>query len=105
MGNDEPTYEVVSPESSIVLDATETTAPVVDLSGMVVAELWDWRFRGDDMFPIIERELAQQFAGIEFVGFEEFGDMHTAEEDAVQARALSIIRERGAHAVISAVGA
>ncbi len=105
MERDEPIYEVVSPECPIVLEPTAITSPVGDLSGMVVAELWDWRFRGDDMFPIIERELKSHFPGLEFIGYEEFGDTHTAEEEAVQERALSIIRERGAQAVISAVGA
>jgi hypothetical protein len=99
------TFDVVSPEPALAEQAVTLVPPVVDLEGAVVAELWDYRFRGDDMFPIIEDELRQRFAGIEFIGYEEFGETHAKNENEILESMAAVLQRRGVSAVISAVGA
>lgn len=47
-----------------------------DLSGKTVAELWDFMFQGEIVFPTLREELARRYPGIRFVDYETFGDTH-----------------------------
>ena len=75
-----------------------------DLNGKVIAELWDYLFKGDVMFPIIRRELLSRFPGVEFRSYQEFGNTHGADEKSVVANLPALLLEQGCDAVISAVG-
>jgi hypothetical protein len=77
-------------------------APRLDtLAGKTVAQLWDYLFRGDEIFPMLEAALAQRFPGVKFVGYRTFGSTHGAEEHDVLARLPERMRELGVDAVIS----
>ncbi len=68
--------EVVWPRGKITMENPGFAKRLDTLSGKTVCELWDWRFRGDEMFPVIEKELAKRYPGIKFVSYEKFGCTH-----------------------------
>ena len=105
MTNPEPLYDVVWPLApSAAPDAT--LAPrVPDLSGKVVGELWDYLFKGEEIFPQIRRALAQRYPGVRFVGYETFGSIHGRDEKEMAETLPAQLRSHGCDAVISAVGA
>ena len=75
------------------------------LNGKTVAQLWDYMFRGDDMFLILEEMLKKRYPDIRFVHWKEFGSTHSPQEHQVLASLPRMFREMGVDAVISGVGA
>jgi hypothetical protein len=96
---------VYSPEGKHVTQVYPPLKEVGDLSGKVIAELWDYRFRGDVIFRALRKLLTRRYPDIRFVPFDEFGNTHGAEEDENLARLPEILRAEKVDAVISAVGA
>jgi hypothetical protein len=100
----EPTFAVLTPEGILADDFVAPTEPVADLRTVRIAQLWDWRFKGDRMFEIVGAELEARYPGVEFVPFEVFGDTHSS-DPSVSDALIDLLREHGCDAVISAVGA
>jgi hypothetical protein len=101
----EPVYDVVWPLAPSAAPAGTLAARTPDLSGKTVGELWDYLFKGEQMFPLLRERLAQRYPGIRFVEYERFGSIHGRDE-AEMARTLpEQLRTHGCDAVISAVGA
>ena len=85
--------------------ARSDLAPRLDtLEGKTVCQLWDYLFRGDEIFPIIERELSARYPGIRFVPYQEFGSTHGDEERAIVEGLPRRLEALGADAVISGMG-
>lgn len=101
----EALYEVVSPEGHVAVSRLSSTPAVRALNTAVIGELWDWRFRGDAMFPLIERELRRRFPRIRFVGYGAFGNIHGPHEVAVLGRLRELLQQHGCMGVIAGVGA
>ena len=74
------------------------------LEGKVVAELWDWVFKGDKMYAVWEEELKKRYPGIKFIDWREFGEIHGADERQVLAELPDKLRSFGVDAVICGVG-
>ena len=70
-----------------------------------VGFLWNHMFRGEEIFPLIARQLEGEFEGVEFVGFDAFGSTFGGDEHAVVKALPSRLRDLGVDAVISGVGA
>ena len=100
----EPTYDVVWPRSPRGVQQQRQADRLPDLSGRTVAFLWDFVFRGDELFPVLEKALVERFDGIEIVGFEEFGNLHGADEKQRVGRLPDDLRSRGVDAVVSGMG-
>jgi len=100
----EPRYDVVWPRSPRGVQQHRRAPRLDDLSGRRVAFLWDYVFRGDELFPVLDRELRQRFDGIEIVGYEEFGNLHGADEKERLGRLPDDLRSRGVDAVVSGMG-
>jgi hypothetical protein len=66
--------------------------------------LWDYLFRGDELFPILKRELTARFPNIEIVGYEEFGNLHGADEKVRVGQLGDELHRRHVDAVVSAMG-
>ncbi len=79
-------------------------ARVDTLAGKRVAFLWDYLFRGDELFPVLERELTARSPGVEIVGYEEFGNTHGSDEVEIIGRLPDVLRHRGVDAVVSGMG-
>jgi hypothetical protein len=78
---DEPTYRVVWPlgRTSAQSDL-ETQGSLQSLNGKTVAFLWDFSFRGDEMFAVIQHLISSHSPEARFVGPNEFGDIHGSPE-------------------------
>ncbi|MDP6349147.1 MAG: hypothetical protein QGG58_05080, partial [Chloroflexota bacterium] len=49
---------------------------ITDLRDKTVAVIWNYVFRGEEIFPLLEGELVRRFPGIEFVKPDQFGNTH-----------------------------
>jgi len=98
-------FAVVAPTGvKAARDAWTPRPPLPDLTGKVVAELWDYVYRGDSMFEVIRAELTARYEGIRFVGYAEFGNIHGATEKEVIAGLSQRFVEYGVAAAIVGVG-
>ena len=97
-------YDVVWPRSPLAT-ARRPLAPRVQggLVGKRVGFLWDYMFRGEELFPALERELVPR--GAEIVGYDAFGNIHGPDEAQLVGEIPSVIAARGIDAVVSGVGA
>ena len=71
----------------------------------MVGELWDYLFRGEEIFPILREELAKRFPGIKFVTYDVFGNVHGPQQRELVADVPKLLKQHGCNAVISAIGA
>ncbi|MBI2906649.1 MAG: hypothetical protein HYX92_03215 [Chloroflexi bacterium] len=101
----EPTYEVVWPLGKSRYELIPVAKHLETLSDKTLCELWDWRFRGDEIFPIIREALARRFPGVGFVDYNVFGDTHGIKEAEVIEALPRRLRENRCDAVVSGVGA
>ncbi len=97
-------YEVVWPRGRRTVESAHLAKRLDTLGGKTVCELWDWAYRGDNIFPMIEKELAKRYPGIRFVSYEAFGSTHGAEEAKVLAALPDKLKQNKCDAVISGVG-
>jgi len=100
----ESEYEVVWPRGMKVVESAHFARRLETLEGKTVGFLWDWLFRGDQIFPMIEKELSKQSPGIKFVGYEELGSTHGGEETEVLAALPDKLKQYGCDAIISGIG-
>ena len=63
----EPHYDVVWPRSRLAVDKQTPASRLDTLAGKRIGFLWDYLFRGEELFPAIADELRDRFADIEFV--------------------------------------
>ena len=97
-------YEVVWPLGRKERPNLELPQRLDDLKGKVVAELWDWMWDGDRVFPVLEEELERRYPGVRFVNYSVFGDIHGGDEHAVIERLPGLLREHNVDAVVAGVG-
>lgn len=100
----EPAYDVVWPLGRVAPQPTKFSRPVTDLSGKTVCFLWDWVFKGDEMFPIIREQLQKKYAGVKFVDHTTFGNIHGPKEAEIIASLPAMLRREGCDVVVSGVG-
>jgi hypothetical protein len=106
----EPTYEVVWPRSPRGVQTRRIADRLIGeagrhpLEGKRIAFLWDYLFRGDELFPVLERELTERFPGIEIIGYEEFGSTHGTDEVETVAGLPTALANRHIDAVVSGMG-
>jgi UDP:flavonoid glycosyltransferase YjiC (YdhE family) len=97
-------YAVVWPRAPRTAKLTQLAERPESLRGKTIAELWDYIFRGDEIFPIIEDELARRFPDTRFVNYKTFGSTHGAQEREVLAKLPAMLKEHAVDAVISGIG-
>jgi len=97
-------YQVVWPRGKQLVDKAAPARRLENLNGKTVAELWDYVFRGEEIFPLIESELSSRFEGIKFLSPDRFGNTHSTEEREVLAALPDRLRQLGVDAVISGMG-
>ncbi len=100
----EPRYEVVWPSSPMGVQARRAADRLPTLEGKRIAFLWDYLFRGDELFPVLERDLIDRYPTLEILGYEEFGNTHGSDEVERIATLPDELRRRGVDAVISGMG-
>lgn len=98
-------FKVVSPTGAKPPQPEWTPAPAVsDLSGKVIAEIWDYVYRGDIMFEEMRREIQSRYDDVTFIHWSEFGNIHGATEAEVIAALPDELRRRGVDLAIVGVG-
>lgn len=101
----EPTYEALWPLGKPAYEERSPSARVADLNGKVIGELWDYLFRGEEIFPILREQLKTRFPGIRFVTYDTFGNVHGPQQRELVARVPGLLEQHRVDAVISAIGA
>jgi UDP:flavonoid glycosyltransferase YjiC (YdhE family) len=97
-------YAVVWPRSPKTAQVVELAKRPASLEGATIAFLWDYLFRGDEIFPIIERELSARYPNVTFVPYQTFGTTHGEGEHEVIAAMADKLGELGVDAVVSGMG-
>ena len=82
---DSNVYDVVWPRGRATVSGAKLAKRLDTLEGKVVAELWDWVFKGDVMCEGFEEELTRRYPGIKFISWKEFGEIHGGKEHEVLA--------------------
>lgn len=100
----DPSFDVVWPRSPRGVQRRRRAARLDTLDDKRVAFLWDYLFRGDELFPVLAAELRARHAGIEVVDYTEFGNLHGADENERVGRLPDDLRTRGVDAVVSGMG-
>lgn len=101
----EPVFRVVWPLGAMRAGASGVSAPVLDLNGKTVCEVWDRQFRGDEVFAVIKEKLQQRYPAVKFVGHEAFGNTHGPDEKQVLAGLPGLLTTHRCDLVISGMGA
>jgi len=94
-------YEVVWPRSKRQTGVKPLAKRLDTLEGKTVAQLWDYLFRGDEIFELLEEKLKARFPGVKFVSWREFGSSHGSDEREALAALPRRFKELGVDAVIS----
>ena len=98
-------YEVVYPLGVRGQSDREVAASLPDLNGKTIGMLWNYAFRGNEVFPIVEEELKRRYPDVRVVPYEVFGNFHDPAYEAENMAALpGRIREQGCDAVIAGIG-
>jgi hypothetical protein len=100
-----PTYEVLWPLAKKAQKARASAKGLGDLSGKTVAELWDYIFRGEIIYPMLRELLGARYPGIRFIDYTHFGNTHGPKQREIVAGLADKLRALGADAVISGIGA
>ena len=94
-------YEVFWPRAPRQVRTKALAPRLSTFEGKTVAQLWDYLYRGDQVFELLEEGLRVRFPGVRFVSWREFGSTHGGEERAALAALPQRFRELGVDAVIS----
>src|ERR1022692_3151262 len=88
----EPRYDVVWPLGPVQLDRVRAATSRSGLGGHRVAFVWDYLFRGPEMFSIIEAAWRKAEPTTEFIDYEVFGSIGTSTPEG--AGNLTLLGER-----------
>jgi len=99
----EPTYDVVWPQAPMGVQRRPRAARLDHLHGKRIAFVWEYMFRGDELFPSLEQHLRDIY-GVDVVGYEAFGNTHGPDEAAVLADLPQKLRDWRVDAAVSGVG-
>lgn len=102
--NDPLILEALWPGGETAVDQIAPAARPHSLEGRTVAFLWNSMFRGDEIFPMIERALVQRFTGMRFVHAEALGAIFGGDEHAVLQRLPKRLKDLGVDAAICGMG-
>lgn len=94
-------YEVVWPSGERRQKQRPLAKRLDTLNGKTIAQLWDYLFAGDEVFVALEEKLREQYPGVKFVSWREFGSTHAVNEKELLASLPQRFREFGVDAAIS----
>ena len=101
--SDTELFEVFGPGGSLAVD-TVSSAPRTDLTGKRIGFLWDYMFRGEEIFSMLENNILKRFQNVEFVNYKNFGSIFGGGEHAVLAALPELLEDLRIDAVISGIG-
>lgn len=98
------TYEALWPGGPIGVPVVSPAERPPTLHGKKVAFLWDYMFRGEEIFPAIQSGLETAFDNVSVVGYDTFGSVFGGDEEAVLAALPDRLRDLGVDAVVCGMG-
>jgi hypothetical protein len=98
-------FQVVWPGGAMAVPRQTLAMRPDTLNGRCVAFVWDYVFRGDEIFPILREAIARAFSDVRFVDYDAFGPTFGGDEHQVVARLPALLRELGVDVAISGIGA
>ena len=105
MSENEFRYDAVWPLARSTEKGVAMNVRFGDAKARRIGFIWDYVFRGDHMFPLIQAGLAEKFPGSEFVPYTAFGNAHGHDEREMLAALPQRLREEKVDAVVVGVGA
>ncbi len=102
---EEAKFEVVIPFGRQRRPTLEAAPPISGLAHKRLGFVWDQLFSGDLLFDAIAAELSRSFEGMVFIGHEEFGDIHGADEKSVLEALPSRLQQHLVDVLVVGVGA
>lgn len=96
----EPVYDVVWPKSPRGVQPRRAATRPDTLAGKRVGFVWDFMFRGEELFPVLEAELVRRFEGITVVGYDAFGNIHGPDEFRVVEALPGVLDEHSIDVVV-----
>jgi hypothetical protein len=97
-------YEALWPRSPRQAKTRPLSARLGTFEGRKIAWVWDYLFRGDEVFAALEDGIRARFPGAQFIDWREFGNTHGSDERAVVAALGAKLKSLGADAVVSGMG-
>ncbi len=97
-------HDVVWPRAARQMEIAPVAPRLDTLEGKTVAQLWDYLFRGDEVFDHLEAGLKERYPSIKFVSWKDFGSTHGADERQLPAALPQKMETLGVDAVISGMG-
>lgn len=101
----EPAYEALWPLARSAANTITPAGRVGDVEHVRLAFVWDYVFRGDEIFDHVTRELRKELPEATWIGHDAFGNIHGADERVVVGRLPTLLAEHGVDAVLVGVGA
>jgi hypothetical protein len=99
-----PPEPVVWPRSAKTIQSKPLAPRLAALEGKTVAFVWDYLFRGDEIWGIVKAELDARHPGMRFIDHEVFGSTHGEDEHRVLAELPARLAEHRVDAVVSGMG-
>jgi hypothetical protein len=97
-------YDVLWPRGERNATVTALAPRHKSLAGKRVALLWDYIFKGDVVMNELAAQLKARFDGIEFVHWDEFGNIHGQNERQIVAGLGARMRELKIDAALTGMG-
>jgi hypothetical protein len=97
-------YQALWPRSPRQAKVKSLAKRLDTLEGKTIGWLWDYVFRGDEVFAQLEESLKARYPGVKFVDWGEFGNTHGSDEREVVAALPQKLKAKGVDAVVSGMG-
>lgn len=97
-------YEALWPGGPIGVPTVAPAPRPASLDGKTIAFVWDYVFRGEEIFPALRTGLTEAFGSASFVGYDSFGSIFGGDEEAVLAGLPDRLRDLKVDAVVTGVG-
>ncbi len=101
----EAEYAVVWPRSPRQSRNRSFAKRLDSVAGKKIGFLWDYLFRGDEIFAMLQDAIHQRFPDTRFVSWEVFGNTHGSDEREVLRQLPERLKELGVDAIISGMAA
>ncbi|HUP95625.1 MAG TPA: hypothetical protein VM164_11995 [Burkholderiales bacterium] len=102
--NSDGYYEALWPRSPRQMQLKPLAKRLDTLEGKTIAQMWDYVFRGDEVFALLEEGLKKRYPNIRWVSYKEIGNTHGGEEREIVASIPRKFKELKVDAAISGMG-
>ncbi len=93
-------YEALWPRADMQQQGRTLARRLDTLEGKTIAFLWDYIFRGDEIFAVLERELPKRYKGLRVLSWKEFGNIHGSDEREMVAKLGERMKSLGVDAAV-----